>query len=183
MEKFKEIEGYNGDYFISNFGNVKSLKYNKVKYLTPTLNQRGYLYVKLSKDNKKTFFLIHKLVAEYFINNPNNKPIPNHKDGDKINNHYLNLEWSTYSENIKHAYDMGLNYVSEENRQKTIQRNKTRVKEVYQMDKQNHNIIKKWDSIIQAANELKIQCCDISKCCRKQGRTKSAGGYYWEFAN
>lgn len=167
MEIFKIIDGYDGDYLISNKGNVKSLKNKKEMILTNCINTRGYLYVKLSKQNHKKLFIIHRLVAEYFIPNPHNKPYVNHIDGNKQNNDVSNLEWVTCSENIKHAYDTGLNYVSYENRMKTIKRNKEySSKMVDQIDKITMEVVKTWVSMAEASRELNIHASDISKCCR-----------------
>ena len=114
-EIWKDIYGYENKYQISNKGNVKSLclyvktvKVNREKLLKFFLDIRGYQIVTLSKNSKLKHFRIHKLVAEAFINNINNKPYINHKDGIKTNNRIGNLEWVTQSENEKHAFRIGL---------------------------------------------------------------------------
>ena len=123
-EIWKEINDFDGIYFISNLGNVKSVErivyypescYNKTnkgvtrkeKLLKPSYKKR-YLSVTLSKDNNKFYYLIHRLVAIHFIDNPNNLPCVNHIDGNKHNNIYTNLEWTTHSENSIHAIKNGL---------------------------------------------------------------------------
>lgn len=103
METWKIINGYE-DYQISNFGNVISLKYGKVRVLKPTMS-KGYCHVDLGFRKTKK---IHRLVGIYFIPNPDNKLEINHKDGNKLNNHYTNLEWNTASENKRHALLNGL---------------------------------------------------------------------------
>lgn len=103
IENWKDIEGYEGKYQVSNFGNVR----NKSKVLSLRTN-RGYKYITLYKDGKTTSKAIHRLVAIYFIPNTVNKPEVNHIDGDKKNNRIDNLEWCTPSENSKHAYAIGL---------------------------------------------------------------------------
>lgn len=102
MEIFKDIQGLEGQYQISNLGNVKSLKRNKL--LKPDVADKGYKRVSLSNDGKVTRYLIHRLVAEAFIDNPDNKPFINHKDNNPRNNHVSNLEWCTHSENMIHAH-------------------------------------------------------------------------------
>lgn len=101
-EFWKDIEGYEGRYQVSNLGNVKSLNYNhtgKEKIMKPQLCNKGYLRVELCKDNKRQKYLIHKLVADAFIPNPNNLPCVNHKDENRLNNNYENLEHCTYTYN------------------------------------------------------------------------------------
>lgn len=117
MEKWKDIEGYEGIYQVSDQGRVKSLdrdincngthrkfegKYLKIK------NPQGYDQVNLSKEGKQKTCLVHRLVAIAFIENPENKPEVNHIDGCKTNNCLSNLEWNTRSENQQHAVDIGL---------------------------------------------------------------------------
>lgn len=68
----------------------------------------GYKQCRLYKDGKKKYVRVHRLVAELFVPNPNNLPQVNHKDGNKLNNHYTNLEWVSNSQNTKHAFDNNL---------------------------------------------------------------------------
>lgn len=119
VEVWKDIPGYEGYYQVSNFGRVKSLdrtvidkngrvmKYKGV-ILTPQLNEFGYEKVVLIKSGKRKNFKIHQLVAIAFLDNPDNLPCINHKDGNKRNNMVSNLEWCTFGENNKHAYEKGL---------------------------------------------------------------------------
>lgn len=122
-EIWKDIEGYEGLYQVSNFGRVKSLniiKFNqfssykhKGRVLKLQLNkQTGYMYVNLSKLKSYKTTSIHRLVAKAFIPNPENKSQVNHKDGNKFNNYVENLEWCTQIENSFHAYQNGLNKLS-----------------------------------------------------------------------
>ena len=114
VEEWKPIKGYEGLYEVSNFGRVKSLdrinccgKRVQSK-LFSTQAKKNYITVVLNNDGNSKTFRIHRLVAQAFIPNPENKPCVNHKDGNKQNNHVNNLEWCTHSENMKHAHDTGL---------------------------------------------------------------------------
>jgi hypothetical protein len=102
MEQWKDIKNYEGLYEISSIGNVK----RGDRYLKPRFSHNGYYRIGLCKNSKQKWFQVHRLVAEAFIENPENKNQVNHKDGNKINNDINNLEWMTNSENIKHAYDV-----------------------------------------------------------------------------
>ena len=108
-EIWKDIDGYNGDYHISNFGRVKSLKGKTPRILKPFLIG-VYLGVDLSIDGKLKQRKIHILVAKAFIPNPEGKPEVNHDDGNKFNCHVSNLYWATTAENQQHAYDNGLKF-------------------------------------------------------------------------
>lgn len=123
-EIWKDIQGYEGWYQVSNLGNIKSLKRIRAKksggYMMieipklrkPHVSTNGYCDVGLHAEGKSKSFTIHRLVANAFIDNPQNKPQINHKDGNKQNNAALNLEWVTPGENMTHAHNNGLMYVS-----------------------------------------------------------------------
>lgn len=115
-EIWKDIEGYEGIYQVSNLGRVKSLnrrdrlnRYWKEKIMKLHRDKKGYMRVDLCKCGKQFKSLkVHRLVAKAFIPNPHNKGQVNHIDGVKNNNLVENLEWSTQEENIQHSFDMGL---------------------------------------------------------------------------
>ena len=107
-EIWKDVEGYEGDYQISNFGRVKSFK-SKLPYLINKFVNGGYYKLSLHKNGvAKRNVCVHRLVATAFIENPNDKPFVNHIDGNKLNNRADNLEWCTPKENHEHASKMGL---------------------------------------------------------------------------
>lgn len=106
-EEWKDIANYDGKYQISNFGRVKSFCRGTCKILKPNF-VAGYLRFELSMNNERKCFLAHRLVAETFIPNNEEKKQVNHIDGHKFNNYVDNLEWVTSSENAQHAYDIQL---------------------------------------------------------------------------
>lgn len=113
IEKWLPIKGFDGLYEISNHGNVKTFHNgNKTKNAgikIPGLSTPGYYQVQLTRTDKtRSCLFIHRLVGIHFIPNPDNKLKINHKDGNKLNNHYSNLEWCTQLENIQHAQKSGL---------------------------------------------------------------------------
>lgn len=195
QEKWMPIKDYEGLYEISNFGNVKSLKkewigfnyksktYHKVtmkeRIMKPSISKCGYKQVLLSKSNKQSLKLVHRLVAETFIPNELNKPCVNHIDGNKLNNRVENLEWCTYQENNLHAWKNNL--VTAYLKGKTGKEH-SKSKKVIQYDI-NGKIIKKWDCISDAVRELKIDGGRITKCCQHKKYCHTAGGYSWEYDN
>lgn len=123
-EIWKDIPNYEGLYQASNFGKIKSLdrirkQFNHkgiatIKYKGKILKQQikkntGYYAVALYDNNKKVKLkLVHRLIATTFLENKNNFPVVNHKDGNKKNNNVENLEWCTQSHNVKESYRLGL---------------------------------------------------------------------------
>lgn len=103
MEEWKDIKDYEGLYQVSNLGNVIGIKSGKI--LKIYKSKRGYCMIGLYKNNNNKNFSIHRLVAMAFIPNPYNKPCVNHKNGILTDNMVENLEWCTYSENLKHAFE------------------------------------------------------------------------------
>lgn len=169
VEEWKDIEGLKGRYQVSNFGNVKSLNYNRKKYeriLKPKKKRKGYLHVHIGGKSRS----VHRLVANAFIENTNNFPCVNHKDGNKKNNNVNNLEWCSYSQNIKHAYKMGLKIATSNHLKRKI----------LQYDK-NMNFIKEWGCTMDIQRALGTNHSNISKCCK--GKQKTAGGYIWRYAD
>jgi len=111
--EFKIIDGFNNKYAVNKYGIIKNIKTDRI--LKPQKNKKGYLIVYLSNyniDKKKYTKQIHRLVGEAFIDNINNLPQINHKDGNKENNYYTNLEWCNNSENQIHAWANGLQHTT-----------------------------------------------------------------------
>lgn len=106
MEEWKDIEGYEGLYAISNKGRVKSLRTGLIHKERLTFD--GYVKATLTVNYKAKDFRVHRLVAKAFIPNPDNKETVNHKDGIKTNNTIGNLEWATRSEQVFHSYQHDL---------------------------------------------------------------------------
>lgn len=103
-EIWKDIQGYEGLYQVSNLGRVKSLKFKKDKMLNGGNNGNGYLFVGLSKNNKVKNHYVHRLVAIHFIENHDNLPEVNHiKESEKWNNAVTNLEWCTHDYNMNYG--------------------------------------------------------------------------------
>lgn len=186
-EIFKDIEGYEGKYQISNLGNVKAFyKYENKKYkphskiLKQKIKKNGYVEIGLSKDNKTKYFTIHRLVAKTFIPNQENKPEVNHIDGNKQNNCVTNLEWVTSRENQKHAFKLGLQKPNGKENYKYIKPfvEKSKIK-VCQYDL-NNNYIQTFGSIEDAKRYLKeiynitghVWECTV-------GKRNSTGGFKW----
>ena len=167
MERWKDINGYDGLYQVSDCGNVRNVKTGKNKKagITPY----GYKRVVLYANGKRKWFQVHRLVADAFIPNEDGKREVNHIDGNKLNNNAANLEWATSSENHLHAYSNGLKHANIENAVKA------RSKKV----KCSNGVV--YESVQATARSLGICASNISEVCN--GKRKKAGGYCFEFAD
>lgn len=106
-ERWRDVVGYEGYFKVTNLGSVKNIKTGNI--MKPRINTRGYVSVSLCKQGKTRQWRLHRILCLAFKPNPLRKPWVNHKNGIKTDNRLRNLEWSTPSENAKHAYDTGLN--------------------------------------------------------------------------
>ena len=191
-EIWKDIEGYEGFYKISNFGNVLSLNYGKhgyAKQLVPKVNNSGRLWVELAKYGDKRQFLIHRLVGNAFIPNPDNLPQINHKDENIKNNCVENLEWCTNDYNLMYTYKrhpekynvkdiMHGGYAK--HRRNHARKNESRKGiRINQLDSDG-NIVKCWDNSRIIFVETGMSDWSISECCR--GKRKTAYGFRWQYA-
>lgn len=183
MEVWKDIEGYEGYYQISNQGKVLSLNYCLRGYsalLTPKINKRGYAWVELRKNGTRKPMLIHRLVAQAFIENPNNYPLINHKDENPLNNNADNLEWCTHSYNVK--YSLAL-HPERCKRGGYIRHRKNGAykcsKKVRQIDISSGKIICEYNYLAEIKRVLGKNEYSIRECC--YGNRKTAYGYRWEF--
>lgn len=115
LEIWKPVLGYEDSYEVSNLGKLRSRdRFNsrgyklKGKLLSQHYSHKGYIIVALCKDNARATTSIHRLMAQAFIPNPDNKSQINHLNGIKDDNRLENIEWATQEENMRHAYDTGL---------------------------------------------------------------------------
>lgn len=119
-EQWKDIPKYEGFYIASDLGRIKTLNYNKTKIVRILKQQINNNYLKLTffGNLPKETMSVHRLVAQAFIPNPDNKPEVNHiglypdgRQGNKLDNRVVSLEWATKSENGKHSYHHGLSKI------------------------------------------------------------------------
>lgn len=182
MEKeiWKPVKGYEGLYEVSNLGRVKSLartckgrgngrKPIRERILCLEVSSGGYVLVRLSMDGRTKHCLVHRLVAEAFIPNPNNLPQVNHKNENKADNRVENLEWCTEKYNMNYGECIS-----------KIKKNQPHKRGVCQYDKDGV-LLAEFQSIHDAGVLSGIRWQDISACCR--GRQNTARGYIWKYKN
>lgn len=176
-EIWEAIPGYDGNYLASNKGRVKSV-YRVLgnggiqpEAIKKQRNSKGYNVVSIKYNNIKKTLKVHRLVALSFIPNPDKKPQINHINGIKKDNRVENLEWSTGSENVQHAFDIGLN------KQYTGSDHYMAVK-VNQFTKDGI-FVKTWGCISDACRRYNIKIQSLSSClvCK----SKTSGGFKWQY--
>lgn len=186
-EIWKDIKNYEGLYQVSNFGNVKSLdryvnstfneRLIKGRYLKIRKNEKGYLFVGLSKKGENKNYKVHRLVAMAFIKNIGNKPCINHKDGVKTNNNVENLEWVTHKENTEHIIKnnpMG-NYIFKYHANKNAKIRGIKKVRCIELDTI-------FESAVEACKILNFNTpTHIRSSANKKSKLDKAYGYTWEY--
>jgi hypothetical protein len=173
VEEWRPVVGYEGRYEVSNLGEVRSLPrtmkarhggapngyHMKGRILKKNSTPNGYYFVPLGKGKRG---LVHRLVLEAFVPNPDNKPCCDHIDANRHNNRVGNLRWATWQENNAHPHAVAM-----------------RSKPVLQIDKETGAIINRFNSVKEANEALKTSY--VSKCCH--GKQMTTAGYKWRFEN
>lgn len=178
IEIWKDIRGFEGIYQISNLGNVRSItrdvfinhptkphyRHIKGKPLSAIRDKDGYLVISLFKKGKEKNVKIHRLVAEAFIENNDNLPQVNHKDGNKENNIVSNLEWCSNLYNQLHAYRIGLK----------------KTKQIAKINLHTNKILKIYSSLPSICEDLAIDPSTLIKVCK--GKRNHHKGFKWTYA-
>ena len=186
LKEWRPIKGYEGLYEVSNMGEIRSLNYagkkGRIQVIKPCLC-RGYWRVNLpskNKNKKLTHKLIHRIVAETFIPNPNNKPEVDHIDTNRLNNRICNLRWVTKSENQNNP--LTLKHKSEAVKGRPLP--KEQVRKMREENPRSQKVICVETGVIyisasEATRQTGIPQGNISRACRKGGNM--AGGYRWKY--
>jgi hypothetical protein len=156
-----DIEGYEGMYAVTSDGEIYS--YDLEDFLSPGVNKDGYCCVGLSKNGQSKTFLVHRLVAQAYIPNPEGKPQVNHIDENKQNNSMFNLEWTTCKENINHGTCIERAANTKSVSVRCVELNKT------------------WPRASLAAKEMNVHPSSVRSAC--SGKTHTCAGYHWEYVD
>ena len=180
-EEWRDVVGWEDFYMVSSFGRIMSKSKivqcgNGIRTLKPQLKRikvrdNGYCEVELTNLDNRKFALVHRLVAEAFIQNPQNKPLIDHLDRNRQNNNINNLRWCTMSENMLNPLTRNFRrdmYVGIE--RPCVYKPVVAIKDGV--------IVKQYESIKSATNDGFTGCC-ISNCC--SGRDKTHKGYSWMY--
>ncbi|AYV85565.1 MAG: DNA-directed RNA polymerase subunit 2 [Satyrvirus sp.] len=159
------VELFKDKYEVSNRGRIQNME---SKYILKPILRNGYHYCSLSTKGKNRSYRTHRIVAEAFVKNPDKKKnkIVNHLDGNRLNNYYKNLEWTTIKGNNEHAAQNNLTAKTE--------------RRVSQFD-ENNKLIKIHDTLSKASEETGVGAPRIVDVCK--GRWKTAGGFIWKYTD
>lgn len=192
-EEWKDIEGFEGLYQVSNLGRVKSLdkwvksknnsmQFRKSRILKPNTTIWGYLQVNLYNNGVSKMCTIHRLVAQAFIPNQENKPEVDHINACRWDNVVWNLKWATKEEQLDNPFTFKHRSECKKGEKHPFYgkygKEHHRSKPVLQYDL-NNNLIKRFDCLLEIERELGFSHGCISMCC--QGKQKTACGYIWKY--
>lgn len=175
LVEFRVISGYS----MYSVGSDGSIKNNKTGRILKQTNNQGYWMISIKNDFKiRVTLQVHRIVAFAFTPNPMNKPLVNHRDCDKGNNNVVNLEWSTLSENIRHAFDNGLCQNHKENCRRMGLKNwrkavMSKAKKV--IDTETNTV---FDSIVECANKNGINSQTLTQKLSGKRRNNTKFKYY-----
>jgi len=160
-EEWRDVLGFEELYQVSNLGKVRTIKNGEAE-MSQQENRNGYMTVHLRNKGVERRAMVHRLVAEAFISNPDELRDVNHKNGDKSDNRVENLEWVTHLDNMTHSFrELGKN-----------------VRHIVQLSLDGV-LIDRWNSITEAAEATGICRTDIGACCR--GERTMAGAFEWKY--
>lgn len=187
--EFRPIAGFEELYKISNYGHILSMartwigangciRTHDEMTIRPAMNKRGYLTCILCKNGIRKPFLVHRLVALHFVDNPHPEIFDevNHKNGDKAYNYFENLEWADTLSNMRHAFATGLNKPIDMKGKFNEDHHSS--KPLFQMTKSGE-IVKEWPSLKEVQRQLGHYPADISRVCL--GKRKTAHGFRWQY--
>lgn len=163
QEVWKDVVGYEGLYKVNNLGKVIKLGKN-IRFMTPCKDRCGYLFIRLTKNGKRKTKMLHDVIGEAFIPNPNNLPEINHKDENKLNNNLDNLEWCNRQYNNNYGT-------------RTQRASQKAYKKVYKYDT-NMEFIKEYNSV-QETLEDNFEPKHVSDCAL--GKRKTHKGFIWSY--
>lgn len=160
-EEWRDVLGFEELYQVSNHGNVRTIKKGEAE-MSQQENRNGYMTVHLRNKGVERRAMVHRLVAEAFIPNPDELRDVNHKNGNKSDNRVENLEWASHSDNMTHSFrELGKN-----------------VRHIVQIGLDG-TLIERWNSIVEASEATGICRTDIQKCCK--GERTMAGAFSWKY--
>lgn len=189
--EYKQIEGYE-NYYVCNSGvneqTVLSTKFNGLKWMKPQKNNKGYLFIRLCENGVQKKHYLHRLIAEAFVPNPDNKPCIDHIDCNIANNAIENLRWCTHQENMNNPVTrkrrsdiMKGRFAGENNPMYGKPRPEGSGTPPIPVESISHDGVVEWyESMNDAARQTGVWACNIKLCC--EGKRPYAGGREWRYA-